>query len=60
MLRIVRGEPSDDELAALITVLAALPNAAVEPPAQRNAWADPAHRLRSTPTLGRCQWRHPR
>ncbi|MGH3547493.1 MAG: acyl-CoA carboxylase epsilon subunit [Pseudonocardiaceae bacterium] len=47
MLRIVRGEPSDDELAALIAVLAALPNAAAEPPAPRSAWADPAHRLRT-------------
>ncbi|MGH3783299.1 MAG: acyl-CoA carboxylase subunit epsilon [Pseudonocardiaceae bacterium] len=57
MLRIVRGEPSDEELAALIMVLAALPNAGAEPPAPRSAWADPAHRLH-TPALGR-QWRHP-
>ncbi|PZS39470.1 MAG: acetyl-CoA carboxylase biotin carboxyl carrier protein subunit [Pseudonocardiales bacterium] len=59
MLRIVRGEPSDEELAALITVLAALPNTAAEPPAPRSAWADPAYRLR-TPDLGRRQWRRPR
>ncbi|MGH3598958.1 MAG: acyl-CoA carboxylase epsilon subunit, partial [Pseudonocardiaceae bacterium] len=39
MLRIVRGEPSDEELAALILVLAALPNAGAEPPAPRSAWA---------------------
>lgn len=62
MLGIVRGEPSDEELAALIAVLAALPNAATEPPAPRSAWADPAHRLRipRTPALGRCQSRRPR
>lgn len=66
MLRVVRGEPPDDELAALIAVLASLPNAAAEPLAQRSAWADPAHRLlmserayriapagRSSPTITR-------
>jgi hypothetical protein len=46
MLRIERGEPSDDELAALIAVLAGLARAAAQQPALRNAWADPAHRLR--------------
>jgi hypothetical protein len=47
MLRIVRGEPSDDELAALIAVLGGLASAAAEPPAPRNAWANHAHRLRA-------------
>jgi hypothetical protein len=47
MLRIERGEPSDDELAALIAVLVGLASAAAQPPALRNAWADPAHRLRT-------------
>jgi acyl-CoA carboxylase epsilon subunit len=46
-LRIVRGEPSDDEIAALIAVLAALASAPVQPPVPRSAWADPAHRLRT-------------
>jgi hypothetical protein len=48
MLRIVRGEPSDDEAAALVTVLAGLASAAApEPPAPPSAWADPARRLRT-------------
>ena len=48
VLRIVRGEPSADELAALITVLAGLARAAtVKPPAPHSAWANPARRLRA-------------
>jgi hypothetical protein len=56
MLRIVRGEPPDEELAALIVVLAGLASAsaAAEPPAPRSAWADPVHRLRTPRYAG---WR---
>ncbi|MDQ4011234.1 MAG: acyl-CoA carboxylase subunit epsilon [Actinomycetota bacterium] len=43
----VRGAPSDEELAALIAVLAGLASTAATPPqVPRSAWADPAHRLR--------------
>ncbi|HEY3894644.1 MAG TPA: acyl-CoA carboxylase subunit epsilon [Pseudonocardiaceae bacterium] len=64
----VRGEPSDEELAALIVVLATLPGAAAAgPPAPRSSWADPAHRLRAPlhPAPGvwrssaRPPWAHP-
>jgi Acyl-CoA carboxylase epsilon subunit len=56
---IVRGEPSDEELAALIAALAVLANAAAaEPPAPRSAWADPAHRLRTPPHPGPGAWRN--
>jgi acyl-CoA carboxylase epsilon subunit len=54
MLQIVRGEPPDEELAALIAVLAGLTSAAAEPPAPRSAWADPVHRLRTPRYAG---WR---
>lgn len=47
-IQIVRGEPSEEELAALIVVLGGLARAAAaEPPVARCAWADPAHRLRT-------------
>lgn len=58
MLRITRGKPSDEELVALIVILAALRNAATEPPAQRSAWADPAHRLRAALHPGPGAWRN--
>jgi hypothetical protein len=57
MLRIVRGEPSDEELAALIAVLAGLASAAAQPPVPRSAWANPAHRLRTPLHPGPGAWR---
>lgn len=58
LLRVVRGEPSDEELAALTAVVAA---AASQPepeaPAPRSAWADPAHRLRAPLRPGPGAWR---
>lgn len=57
MLRITRGEPSDEELAALITVLAALRNAATERSVPRSAWADPAYRLRAALRPNPGAWR---
>jgi hypothetical protein len=58
MLRIVRGEPSDDEVAALIAVFAeAVSAAAAEQPAPRSAWADPARRLRTPLHPGPGAWR---
>jgi hypothetical protein len=46
--RVVRGEPSDAELAALTVVLAAVaaPRPAPAAPATRDRWSDPAARLR--------------
>lgn len=53
MLQIVRGEPSDEEVAALIAVLAGLAGAGARAPAPRSGWADPAHRLRTPLHAGR-------
>jgi acyl-CoA carboxylase epsilon subunit len=59
VIHIVRGEPSEEELAALIAALAALAHAAAaEPPAPRSAWADPVHRLRTPLHPGPGAWRN--
>ncbi|MGH3857878.1 MAG: acyl-CoA carboxylase epsilon subunit [Pseudonocardiaceae bacterium] len=55
----MRGEPPDEELAALVMALAALAEAAaVEPPSQRGGWADPARQLRTPPHPGPAAWRN--
>jgi Acyl-CoA carboxylase epsilon subunit len=55
-LRVVRGEPTAEELAALVAVLAARP--AGPPPARlRSAWADPARLLGLTHRPGPAGWR---
>ncbi|MCW2864140.1 MAG: hypothetical protein JWP48_5848 [Actinoallomurus sp.] len=47
-LQVVRGDPTPEEIAALVTVLTARARAAAKPgPSQRrSAWADPSRRLR--------------
>jgi hypothetical protein len=56
--RVVRGEPTDTELAALTVVLAA---AATPPPAAAppvpNRWSDPSARLRTPLHPGPGAWR---
>jgi hypothetical protein len=48
----------DEELAALIVVLATLPGAApAGPPAPRSSWADPAYRMRAPLHPGLDAWR---
>lgn len=57
-VQIVRGEPSAEELAALVVVLGGLARAAgVEPPVPRRTWADPARRLRTPLRPGPSAWR---
>jgi hypothetical protein len=56
-LRVVRGEPTADDLAALVAVLAARSGAAASPPRVRSAWADPARRLGVTHRAGPGAWR---
>jgi hypothetical protein len=59
-LRIVRGNPDPEELAALLAVVAARaapPSEPAEPAAARSAWADPVRRLRSMPATGPGAWR---
>jgi hypothetical protein len=55
-LRVVRGEPTAEELAALVAVLAAR-SAAPTPPRPRSAWADPARRLGLAGRPGPGAWR---
>jgi Acyl-CoA carboxylase epsilon subunit len=59
LFRVVRGEPSDAEMAALAVVLAAVaasPRPEVRPVA-RSAWNDPAARLRRPLAIGPGAWR---
>jgi hypothetical protein len=56
--RVVRGEPTDAELAALTVVLAAACAPRAEPaPRSRSAWNDPAARLRGPLSVGPGAWR---
>jgi hypothetical protein len=57
--RVVRGEPSDAELAALTVVLAAVASASPPPapPAARNRWSDPAAQFRAPLQPGPEAWR---
>jgi Acyl-CoA carboxylase epsilon subunit len=60
VLRIVRGDPTPEELAALVTVLAAraAASAAAEPPAApRSAWRDRSRYARTTLPHGPGAWR---
>lgn len=61
VLRIVRGEPTDEELAALTAVVMALPtsrSAAPDAGAQRrSAWSDRSALLRRMPHPGPNVWR---
>jgi len=58
LLRVVRGEPSDEELAAVTAVLlAAAARAEEPPPARRSAWADRSALMRRTPYPGPGAWR---
>lgn len=61
LLRVVRGEPDDAELAALTAVVAGLASAsgaegsASRPP--RSRWSDPAAGMRTFPRPGEGAWR---
>jgi hypothetical protein len=57
--RVVRGEPSDAELAALAVVLAAVavPPPAPAAPTATNRWSDPTARLRRPLHPGPDAWR---
>jgi hypothetical protein len=58
LLRVVRGEPAADELAALVAVLTARAAAGgAGRPRLRSAWADPAGRLRAPLAPGPAAWR---
>nr|WP_234783549.1 acyl-CoA carboxylase subunit epsilon [Mycolicibacterium celeriflavum] len=49
-IQVVRGEPTDEEMAALMAVLAAVSSVPAEPREQEeNLWGHPVDRLRYTP-----------
>ena len=49
-LKIVKGEPTADELAALVAVLSAATGGVVEPgPQELNLWGHPVDKLRFSP-----------
>jgi hypothetical protein len=60
-LRVVRGDPKPEEIAALVAVLTARARAAAAartpPPGRRSAWADRAGQLRRPLTHGPGAWR---
>ena len=56
--RVVRGEPTDEELAALTVVLSAVAAPPADPPTRpRSAWNDPVARLRRPLPVGPGAWR---
>lgn len=59
LLRVVRGNPDDVELAALTAVVAAVAASGAEEskPRPRSLWGDPASRLHAPLHPGRGAWR---
>jgi hypothetical protein len=58
LLRVVRGEPTDAELAALTTaVLALVPDSTAPAPPPAGRWNDPAARMRRELHPGPGAWR---
>ncbi len=58
-LTVLRGEPSDAELAALVVVLAAAGGPEPAPAAPRSLWGDPALQLRSAAMPSSAAWTSP-
>jgi hypothetical protein len=59
-LVVIRGEATDDEVAAVVTVLQAVATAArtsAEPAPPRSTWADPARMHRTAHHAGPGGWR---
>ena len=58
LFRVVRGTPTDEELAALtVVLLAAVAPQGDPPPVPRSAWADRAARMRRPLPVGPDAWR---
>ncbi len=55
-LRVVRGEPTPEQLAAVVALLAPRSAPAAAPPV-RSAWSDPGRRLGLTTRPGPGAWR---
>ena len=58
-LQVVNGDPTPEEIAALVAVLTARARGAAspEPARRRSAWSDPARRLRRPLSHGPGAWR---
>jgi hypothetical protein len=57
VLRVVRGEPTDEELAALVAVLSTLGSEPETPEATRSAWSDRRVLVREPLAHGPGAWR---
>jgi hypothetical protein len=57
LLRIVRGEPTAEELAALVAVVTARATAAPPQTAAGSAWTDRSRLVRQSPAPGPGAWR---
>lgn len=57
LFRVVRGEPTDAEVAALTVVLATVGSSPGPAPGPRSAWNDPTTRLRGPLHAGPHAWR---
>jgi hypothetical protein len=57
LLRVVRGEPTTEELAALLAVVTARSATATKDERPRSTWSDPARRLRRPSPPGSGAWR---
>ncbi len=57
LLRVVRGDPTPEELAALVAVLASRGGGAPEPEPVRSAWGRPGAAIRHSLPHGGASWR---
>jgi len=57
LLRVVKGDPTPEELAALVGVIASLGGAATPAPRRTSEWSAPHRKLRVTFPAGPAGWR---
>ncbi|MEV8637960.1 acyl-CoA carboxylase subunit epsilon [Streptosporangium sp. NPDC051023] len=56
-LKIVHGDATQEEIAALVVALASRAVPAVKAPPKQENWRDPAHRMRKYLPTGQGAWR---
>jgi hypothetical protein len=57
LLRVVKGDPTPEELAAQVVVVAARRSAGAEPPRRRPVWGHPRYAMRREHRAGPGAWR---
>jgi hypothetical protein len=57
VLRVVKGDATPEEVAALVAVIASMGGEAPSRPRPRSSWADPGRRLRTSLPHGPGAWR---